>query len=156
MKTSLCYLQRDGKYLMLYRNKKENDINEGKYLGVGGKFMLGETPEQCVCREVREETGLILTEYQFRGMVYFVSDRWDNEDMYLFTATGFTLPDGTVPGDDYTPECNEGTLHWIPIDQVEQLPMWDGDKYFLRELVAGNTNINLTCEYVGDTLTKVY
>ena len=141
---------------MLYRNKKENDINEGKYLGVGGKFMPGETAEECVCREVREETGLILTDFEFRGMVYFVSDRWDNEDMYLFTATGFTLPDGSIPADDYTPECNEGTLHWIPIDQVEQLPLWDGDRYFLRELAAGKTDINMTCEYVGDTLTKVY
>lgn len=141
---------------MLYRNKKESDISEGKYLGIGGKFMEGETPDECVCREVLEETGLVLTEYQFRGIVYFVSDRWENEDMYLYTATGFTLPDGSLPPVDYVPECNEGTLHWIPIDQVEQLNLWEGDRYFLEKLVAGESDISLTCEYVGDTCVAAY
>ena len=87
--TSLCYIERNGKYLMLHRTKKENDENKDKWIGIGGKFEAGESPEDCALREVREETGLTLTQWQYRGIVTFVSDEWGTEYMHLFTADGF-------------------------------------------------------------------
>lgn len=154
MKTTLCYIQRDGKYLMMYRNKKSNDIAEGKYLGIGGKFQGDETPDECLLREAMEETGFALTDYQYRGIVYFVSDRWENEDMYLYTATGFTFADGSEVPEGYLPECNEGTFEWIDVDKVESLPMWEGDKHFFHEIAAGNMAIDMTLSYVGDDLVS--
>lgn len=142
--TTLCYIEQNGKYLMLYRNKKEQDQSKGKWLGVGGKLEPGESPEECVLREVFEETGLTLTKYRFRGVVTFVSDVWENELMFLFTATDFT---GTV-----TDSCTEGQLEWIDKDKVLSLPMWEGDHYFLEELLAGKEGITMKLAYEGEKL----
>lgn len=145
--TTLCYIEKDNKYLMLYRNKKENDICEGKWVGIGGKLEAGETPAQGIEREVREETGLRLTEYEQRGIIHFVSDRWDDEDIYLYTASEY---EGDIDWD-----CREGELKWIPISEVESLPLWEGDFHFLRKLVAGERNIEMTMEYEGHKLVRV-
>ena len=123
--STLCYIEKDGCWLMLHRVKKKNDVNHDKWIGIGGKFEEGESPEDCLLRETREETGLTLTEYRFRGLVTFVSDEAPTEYMHLFTATGFT---GTLQ------ECDEGTLEWVPIKQVETLPLWQGDRLFLELL----------------------
>jgi len=145
--TTLCYIEKDNQYLMLYRNKKENDPNEGKWIGVGGKLEKGETPQQCVVREVLEETGLLLTEYQYRGIIHFKSDMWEDEEMYLYTATSF---DGEL-----IDECSEGHLAWVPIDEVMHLNTWAGDKIFLKKLLEGEYNIDLTVCYKGDELIDV-
>jgi len=132
---------------MLYRNKKENDICEGKWVGIGGKLEPGETPSEGICREVMEETGLKLTKYYQRGIIHFVSDRWDDEDIYLYTATDY---EGEINWD-----CNEGELKWIPISQVESLPLWEGDVHFLRKLVTGENDIEMIMEYEGHKLVRV-
>ncbi|MDY3014111.1 MAG: 8-oxo-dGTP diphosphatase [Evtepia sp.] len=143
--TTLCYIEQDGKYLMLHRVKKENDINHDKWIGIGGKFEEKESPEECLLREVKEETGLTLTEYAYRGLVTFVSDVWTTEYMHLFTATGFT---GTmIP-------CDEGDLEWVPKDQVKDLPIWTGDKIFLDLLTQDIPFFSLKLAYEGDTLVQ--
>ncbi|MBQ7566812.1 MAG: 8-oxo-dGTP diphosphatase [Oscillospiraceae bacterium] len=143
--TTLCYIERDGAYLMLHRTKKENDLNEGKWIGVGGKFEEGESPEECLLREVREETGLTLTDYRLRGIVTFVSARWETEYMYLYTAQGF---EGT-PGD-----CDEGVLRWVPKSDVPTLPLWEGDRIFLRLLAEDAPFFSLKLVYdENDVLT---
>lgn len=147
MNTTLCYIKNDNnEYLLLHRNRKENDLNEGKWIGVGGKFMEGETAEECVCREVYEETGLTLTEYHLHGLVKFISDTWDDEDMYLFSATGFT---GEVK-----PDCDEGELKWVSADKVLSLPTWEGDRYFLAPLMEGRSRIDMTVRYEGSRLVS--
>ena len=123
--TTLCYLIKDGKYLMLHRVKKENDLNKDKYLGVGGHFEYGESPDECLLREVKEETGLTLTDYKARGIVTFVYGEDIVEYMHLFTAEGF---EGEMI------DCDEGELVWIPIEDVCNLPIWEGDKVFFRLL----------------------
>ena len=154
-KTTLCYIERNNCYLMMLRNKKENDANQGKYVGVGGKFEMDETPDECLLREVAEETGLLLTSYRQRGVISFISDTFENEEMYLYTADAFTYLDKSPVTEDFPKiECNEGTLEWIDISDVESIPTWEGDKYFLRELAAGNSNIQMTLEYKGDTLVR--
>ncbi len=145
--TTLCYIEHDGKYLLLHRDKKENDLNEGKWIGVGGKFLPGESPDECLVREVKEETGLILTEYIPVGVVKFISDTWEDEDMYLYKGTDF---EGTL-----TPNCPEGTLRWVDKDKVLSMPTWEGDKYFLKPLLEGRTNLNITVSYKGDILASV-
>lgn len=147
MKTTLCYIEKDGKYLMLFRNKKHSDVNEGKWVGVGGKFRPGESPEECLLREVKEETGLTLTKFHFCGIVNFISDIWENEEMYLYLGQEFN--------GEITAECDEGTLEWIDKSRVLSLPAWEGDRYFLTEMLNGADKINLTLEYEGDTLIKV-
>ena len=141
--STLCYIEKDGCWLMLHRTKKKNDINHDKWLGIGGKFEEGESPEECLLREVREETGLTLTDYRFRGLVTFVSDEAPTEYMHLFTATGFT---GTLR------ECDEGTLEWIPIGEVDLLPLWQGDRQFLSLLRQEGPFFSLKLEYWGDRL----
>ena len=141
--STLCYLERDGQYLMLHRIKKKKDINKGKWIGVGGKFEEGESPEDCVTREVWEETGLTLTDYAYRGVVTFVSDRWEGEYMHLFTATGFT---GQVK------ECDEGQLEWISKEKLMQLPMWAGDRLFLERIAQPGPFFSLKLRYRGETL----
>ncbi len=131
---------------MLYRNKKQNDPNEGKWLGIGGGIEKGETPDECVVREVGEETGLKLTSFRQRGIIHFRSDGFD-EDMYLYSADGFT---GSLRED-----CNEGELRWVDIDKVLGLNLWEGDRYFLKPLFEGRENINMTLTYEGDSLTEV-
>ena len=141
--STLCYLERDGRYLMLHRVKKQNDANHDKWIGVGGKFEEGESPEDCVTREVWEETGLTLTDYAYRGVVTFVSDRWEGEYMHLFTATGFT---GQVK------ECDEGQLEWFPKEKLMQLPMWAGDRLFLERNARPGPFFSLELCYRGEIL----
>lgn len=146
-KTTLCYIRKDGQYLMLFRNKKEADPNEGKWLGIGGKFEVGETPEECLVREVREETGLILTDYHFHGVIHFRSDAWEDEDMYLYSGTDFH---GSVDLN-----CSEGELRWVPEEDLLSLPMWEGDRCFLTPLVKGEDKISMTLRYAGENLIEV-
>jgi len=141
--TTLCYLERDGKYLMLHRVKKERDINKDKWIGIGGKFEPGESPEDCLLREAYEETGLTVTDYRYRGIVTFVSGD-DTEYMHLFTATGF---EGTIK------TCDEGDLEWISKGKLLELTLWEGDKIFLRLLEEDIPFFSLKLVYDGDRLT---
>lgn len=141
--TTLCYIRRGNEYLMLYRNKKKEDPNAGKWVGVGGKFEDGETPDECMLREVYEETGLVLTKYHFHGVVSFLSDIWENEYMFLYTGTEFT-------GEQK--ECTEGTLSWIPEEKIPELRVWEGDRIFLRQLLEKKERIDLKLEYHGEKL----
>lgn len=143
--TSLCYIERDGCYLMLHRIKKENDANEGKWIGIGGKFEPGETPEQCCRREVMEETGLTLSELTYRGIVDFVSDCWAEEIMHLFSAR--IADDAGI-----TTDCSEGVLEWIPIEKVTDLPQWEGDREFLRLMQQGAPFFSMKLTYCGEKL----
>lgn len=144
--TTLCYIEKEDKYLMLHRIKKQNDLNHEKWIGVGGKFELGETPEECLLREVKEETGLTLTEYQYRGIVTFISDEWGTEYMHLFTATGYE-------GEMIT--CDEGELVWVPKKEIETLNIWEGDKVFFRLLEECSNFFSLKLRYEGETLVEV-
>lgn len=143
--TTLCYIEKDGAYLMLHRTKKENDENHDKWIGVGGKFEDGESPEECVLREVKEETGLLLTDYQFRGIVTFVSDQWETEYMHLFTASGYEGEIGT---------CDEGTLEWVKKSDILQLNLWEGDRLFLERLNESRDFFSLKVQYQGEHLVK--
>lgn len=163
-KATLCYIRRvrtDSEtglacreYLMLYRNKKEDDPNEGKWIGVGGKFEPGETPDECMLREVREETGLVPDTYHFCGVIHFISDTWEDEDMYLYSAEidADIADNGTAPE---TAVCSEGELRWVPEDKLMDLPMWEGDRLFLKPLIEGEEKISMTLHYEGDTLISV-
>ena len=141
--TTLCYIEQNGCYLMLHRVKKEQDENKDKWIGIGGKFEEGESPEECVLREAKEETGLTLTDYKYRGIVTFVSDVWPCEYMHLFTATGF---EGEIR------ECDEGVLEWLPKAQLYALPMWAGDQIFLELLDRDVPFFSLKLVYEGETL----
>lgn len=160
-KTTLCYIRNKGSYLMLYRNRKENDDNAGKWLGIGGKFEPGETADECIVREVREETGLILNNLHFYGVVEFRSDAYEYEDMYLYTSDDF-IPKDPEQAEEFRqrgcfdlPECCEGELHWIDERDLKNLPMWEGDSVFLNKILDGEKSINLTMYYSGDHLLKV-
>ena len=143
--TTLCYIEKDGCYLMLHRVKKKNDINHDKWIGIGGKFEDKESPEDCLQREVKEETGLTLTQWRYGGIVTFINDNYDTEFMHLFTADAFT---GSLI------ECNEGDLEWVPIDKVLDLPIWEGDKIFLKLLQDRAPFFSLKVVYAGDTLVQ--
>ena len=145
LNTTLCYIERDSCWLMLHRVKKENDINRDKWIGIGGKFEDKESPEECLLREIREETGLTLTRYRYRGLVTFVSDRYETEYMHLFTADGFT---GELI------DCDEGTLEWVPIARVPALPTWAGDRIFLDLLTKDVPFFSLKLAYEGDRLVQ--
>lgn len=146
IQSTLCYIENDrDQYLMLHRVKKENDANHDKWIGIGGKFEDGESPEECVCRETLEETGLTLTDYRYRGLVTFVSDRWETEYMHLFTATGYT---GTLR------ECDEGVLEWIGKADLMALPHWEGDRIFLDLLDRDVPFFSLKLRYEGETLRQ--
>ena len=145
--TTLCYLEKDGQYLMLYRVKKEADINRDKYIGVGGHFLYGESPDECLCREVCEETGLTLTSYRARGIETFVYGEDVVEYMHLYTADGWT---GEMR------ECDEGELKWIPKERVCELPVWEGDKVFFKLLNEDEPFFSLKLVYTkDDRLTEV-
>ena len=150
MLTTLCYIEKDNNYLMLHRVKKENDLNKDKWIGVGGKFEEGETPEECLLREVKEETGLTLTNYKFRGIITFISDEWGCEYMHLFTADAYEgeLPENTMR------DCSEGELVWVPKEEVCNLHLWEGDKIFLRLLEEREEFFSLKLRYEGDTLVE--
>ena len=143
--STLCYLEREGQYLMLHRVKKEGDANRDKWIDVGGKFQEGESPEDCLLRETWEETGLTLTEYRCRGLVTFVSDRWPTEYMHLFTATAWT---GTPH------PCDEGELAWIGKRALRALPMWAGDRIFLDLLERDAPFFSLKLRYRGEELEE--
>ena len=145
LNTTLIYMERGEEYLMLHRTKKENDCNRDKWIGIGGKFLDGESPEECALREIREETGLTVTGYRYRGIVTFVSDRWETEYMHLFTSDDFS---GTPR------ECDEGVLEWIEKEHLLSLPIWEGDKIFLRLLDTDEPFFSLKLCYQGDTLIQ--
>lgn len=144
--TTLCYIEQDGKYLMLHRVKKEHDINEGKWIGVGGHFEKGESPDECLLREVREETGLTLVSWHFRGIVTFTADYELTEYMCLYTADDFT--------GELTADCEEGVLRWVPKEEVVQLPLWEGDHIFLELLTKDAPFFSLKLSYVQDRLVE--
>ena len=143
--TTLCYIRRGGDTLLLHRVKKENDENRDKWVGIGGKFEEGESPEDCLLREVREETGLTLEAWRYRGIVTFVSDEWGTEYMHLFTSDAFH---GEVK------DCDEGVLEWLPWERLPQLPIWEGDKIFLRLIDEDAPFFSLKLRYVGDRLVE--
>lgn len=145
--STLIYLENQaGEYLMLHRVKKKNDINHDKWIGVGGKFEPGESPEECLLREVREETGLTLTDYRFRGIITFVAEGCETEYIYLYTAGGWT---GEMI------ECDEGDLEWVRKDRVPDLPIWEGDRIFFRLMEdPARPVFSLKMEYRGDRMVR--
>ncbi len=144
--TTLCYIEQAGKYLMLHRVKKHHDINAGKWIGVGGHVENSETPEECLLREVKEETGLVLTAYRLRGLVTFLSDACEPELMCVFTADAF---DGELI------ECDEGELAWVEKSDVLALPTWEGDRVFLERLLSGDERFfSIKLRYEGDKLVE--
>lgn len=143
--TTLCYIQRGGQYLMLHRTRKENDANRDKWIGIGGGLEKGESPEQCLLREAREETGLRLTSYRYRAVIDFISDRWEDEVMHLYTADGY---EGEMI------DCDEGELEWIDRDELMALPHWEGDRIFLELLRRDADFFRLRLEYRGEALEK--
>ena len=143
--TSLCYIEKDGCYLVLHRTKKEHDENGDKWIGVGGKFEPGESPLECVQREVKEETGLTITNPRFRGIVTFVSNEWGTEYMHLFTCTEFT---GKLI------DCDEGELVWLPKAELLTKKMWAGDRLFLKALDERTDFFSLKLRYRGEELVE--
>ena len=144
-KTVLVYIERNNQYLMLYRNKEENDLNEGKWMGVGGHIELNETKEEALIREVKEETGLDVLSYQYCGELLFINDDYE-EIIYLYKVNDF---EGELI------ECNEGTLKWINISKVMSLTMWEGDYIFMPKIINYKKEINMTLLYEGKKLIKV-
>lgn len=143
--TTICYIKKDEKYLMLHRIKKKNDMNQGKWIGIGGKFEENETPEECIIREVKEETGLTLKSYKLRGIVTYISNQYETEYMYVFTSNDF---EGELI------KCNEGDLKWVPISELYNLNMWEGDPIFLKELQKNDKFFTVKLIYNGDKLIK--
>lgn len=141
--TTLCYIEKDKKYLMLHRVKKVNDLNQDKWIGIGGKFEDKESPEECMLREALEETGLTLINPEYRGLLTFVSDKWPTEYIHLFYANNFA---GELI------ECNEGDLEWVPIKDIYSLPLWQGDKIFLKLIEEKAPFFSLKLQYEGEKL----
>ena len=143
--TTLCHIEKNGCYLMLHRVKKENDLNRDKWVGIGGKFEDKESPEEANLRETLEETGLTLKNAEYRGIVTFVSDKWETEYMHIFYADKF---EGTVK------EWDEGELCWVNKKDIFSLPIWEGDKIFLRLLDEKTPFFSLKLEYMGERLAN--
>ena len=143
--TTLCYITRGEEVLLLHRVKKEKDINKDKWIGIGGKFEENESPDACLLREAKEETGLTLTNYRLRSVVTFLTDQAEGEYMYLFTADGF---EGELI------ECDEGELRWVSREFMNELPTWEGDKIFLDLLWQDAPFFLLTLRYCGDKLVE--
>ena len=143
--STLCYIGKDNQYLMLHRTKKKNDINKDKWIGIGGKFEKDESPEECIIREVKEETGLHLKSYQLRCIVTYVSTNWETEYMYVFTSDDF---EGNII------ECNEGDLQWVNKDEVTKLNTWEGDKIFIEKMQKDKNFFTVKFEYDGDKLLR--
>ena len=142
--TTLCYISCGERTLMLHRTKKENDENAGKWVGIGGKLEAGESPEDCLVREVYEETGIKLESYSFRGLFTFVSDEWGTEYMCLYTAK---------TEKEQLCSCSEGDLCWVETKKLEELPMWEGDRVFFGLLKEGRPFFSLKLIYKGEKLT---
>ena len=145
--TSLCYIEQNGAYLMLHRTKKKNDINQDKWIGIGGKFEENESPDDCVRREVLEETGLVLSEVRYCGIITFISDKYESELMHLFHATGFS---GKMK------DCEEGELEWIQKDKLRELNLWEGDYIFLKLMEENTPFFSLKLTYQKDRLVSAY
>ena len=143
--TTLCYVEKEEAYLMLHRVSKKNDVNKDKWIGIGGHFEEGESPEECLLREAYEETGLKLTSWKFRGIVTFTQKDYGTEYMCLYTADGFT---GEVK------DCDEGVLEWVKKDELLNLNLWEGDKIFLKLLKEDAPFFSLKLTYEGDRLTE--
>ena len=143
--STLCYILRGDEVLMLHRVKKEQDINKDKWIGIGGKFEFEESPDECLLREAKEETGLTLNSWRCRGIVTFLNEGGEGEYMYLFTADGFQ---GEMT------ECDEGNLEWISREFLGTLPMWEGDKIFLDLLWQDAPFFLLTLRYRNDRLVE--
>ena len=144
--TTLCYIENNDCYLMLHRTKKKKDVNKDKWIGVGGQAEGNETPQECLIREVKEETGLLLTSYKFRGLITFISDEYEAEMMCLFTADGYT-------GELIT--CDEGELEWVKKSDVPQLPTWEGDAQFLKLLLEDEKRFfAMKLRYEGERLVE--
>ena len=141
--STLCYLEKDDKYLMLLRNKKEHDVNEGKWIGVGGKCEKGESPEECVIRETFEETGIKLENLKMRGVLTFSSEGWEDEYIFVFTSDKFS---GSIT------DCNEGELRWIDKDKIMDLNLWDGDRIFLKIMLESDEFFSIKLSYKGDEI----
>ena len=144
MNTTICYIEQNGAYLMLHRVKKKNDINHDKWIGIGGKFEYGESPYECIRREIMEEVGVYATNLRYRGLVTFVADVCDPEYMHLFTADGY---DGALKKD-----CDEGNLEWVKKEKIKDLPIWEGDKIFLDLFDKEDRFFSLKLVYKGDEL----
>ena len=142
--STLIYVERGDEYLMLHRTKKENDLNHDKWIGIGGKFEENESPEDCMLREAKEETGLTLKRWRYRGIVTFISNEWETEYMHLFTADRY---EGSLR------VCDEGDLEWIKKCDLLRLKLWEGDKIFLRLLDTDEPFFSLKLNYEGDRLT---
>ena len=145
LNTTLCYVTRGDQVLMLHRVKKKNDVNKDKWIGIGGKFEAEESPDECLLRECREETGLRLTSWQCRGVVTFLQEGGEGEYMYLFTAEEF---EGNLH------DCPEGDLQWVSREFLYRLPMWEGDRIFLDLLWRNAPFFLLTLRYRGEVLTQ--
>ena len=145
--TTLCYLEKDNKYLMLYRNKKENDVNAGKWVGIGGGFEPKESPEECAKREIFEETGLIAEKLSMRGIITFDNDMNETEYMFLFTTKNFK--------GDLKENCNEGELAWINKNEILSLNLWEGDKFFLELISKDSPFFSMKLSYSSDKLMYV-
>lgn len=143
--TTLCYIKKDNQYLMLHRIKKQADPSAGKWIGVGGKFEEKESPDECLLREVKEETGLRLLSYHFHGVVTFISDQWETEQMFLYSADKF---DGQLI------LCDEGELKWVETDKLNELNLWEGDKIFLDLLIKNVQHFSMKICYEGDNLVE--
>ena len=144
--TTVCYIEKDGKYLMIHRIKKENDENKDKWIGIGGKIEEGESPHECIVREVREEAGLNILNPTLRAIITFVSDIFGTQYMYLFKATSFSGKLNT--------DCNEGVLEWIEKSMLYNMPIWEGDKIFFKLLDENAPFFSLKLVYQGDTLVS--
>ena len=144
--TTLCYIEQDHAYLMLHRVKKENDLNRDKWVGIGGKLEEGESPEDCLLREVREETGLVLDDWRYCGIVTFVSDEWGTEYMHLFHSACFH--------GELRQDCDEGMLEWLNKKALRTKELWAGDRIFLDLMEDKAPFFSLKLCYSGDTLTK--
>ncbi len=143
--TTLCYIEKNDQFLMLHRTAKEDDPNKDKWIGVGGKVEEGESPEECLLREVKEETGLELLDYKYRGIITFTSDQWESEYMHLYTSDRYQGDLGN---------CDEGILEWVDKEEVMCKNVWEGDKVFLPLIMEESSFFSLKLEYVGWKLIK--